>query len=87
MVRVRATEVFPNCPRYIHQYRLVERSRFMPREGCPTPVPAWKTSDWSRDVFPPATRHSTRAPRSSSGGTMTIPTAARRGALAGGALC
>ena len=23
VVRVRATEVFPNCPRYIHEYRLV----------------------------------------------------------------
>src|SRR5919109_2234777 len=23
VVRVRATEVFPNCPRYVHEYRLV----------------------------------------------------------------
>jgi hypothetical protein len=50
--RVRATEVFPNCPRYIHEYRLVERSRFVPRTECETPVPAWKTRDWSRDVLP-----------------------------------
>ena len=27
IVRVRAREVFPNCPRYVHTYRLVERSR------------------------------------------------------------
>ena len=52
VVRVRATEVFPNCPRYIHEYRLVERSRFTPREDCPTPAPSWKTRDWSRDVLP-----------------------------------
>ncbi len=52
LVRVEATEVFPNCPRYIHQYRLVQRSRFVPREDCPTPVPAWKTRDWSHDVLP-----------------------------------
>ena len=26
IVRVRATEVFPNCPRYIHEYKLVKRS-------------------------------------------------------------
>jgi uncharacterized protein len=51
VVRVRATEVFPNCPRYIHEYRLVERSRFVPREQCPTPVPAWKTREWARDVL------------------------------------
>jgi predicted pyridoxine 5'-phosphate oxidase superfamily flavin-nucleotide-binding protein len=52
IVRVEASEVFPNCPRYIHQYRLVERSRFVPRDTCTTPVPAWKTRDWSHDVLP-----------------------------------
>jgi predicted pyridoxine 5'-phosphate oxidase superfamily flavin-nucleotide-binding protein len=52
VVRVRATEVFPNCPRYIHEYRLVERSRFVPREECSTPAPAWKTREWARDVLP-----------------------------------
>src|SRR6266576_1307383 len=34
IVRVEASEVFPNCPRYIHEYRLVQRSRFVPREDC-----------------------------------------------------
>ena len=52
VVRVRATEVFPNCPRYIHEYRLVERSRFVPRDECSTPVPAWKTREWASDVLP-----------------------------------
>ena len=52
IVRVRATEVFPNCPRYIHRYRLVERSRFTPRAETTTPAPAWKRADWSRDVLP-----------------------------------
>jgi predicted pyridoxine 5'-phosphate oxidase superfamily flavin-nucleotide-binding protein len=51
VVRVRATEVFPNCPRYIHEYRLVQRSRFVPREECETPVPAWKTREWASDVL------------------------------------
>jgi uncharacterized protein len=51
VVRVTATEVFPNCPRYIHEYRLVRRSRFVPREQCSTPVPAWKTREWARDVL------------------------------------
>ena len=51
VVRVRATEVFPNCPRYIHQYELVLRSRFVPREQCETPVPAWKKSDWAHDAL------------------------------------
>jgi len=52
VVRVRAREVFPNCPRYIHRYDLVERSRFVPRAGTEPPVPEWKTHDWARDVLP-----------------------------------
>lgn len=52
IVRVEATEVFPNCPRYIHEYKLVRRSRFVPQEDCRTPVPAWKTRDWANDVLP-----------------------------------
>lgn len=52
MWRVRATEVFPNCPRYIHHYRLVERSHFVPEIDRQPPVPAWKTREWSRDVLP-----------------------------------
>jgi predicted pyridoxine 5'-phosphate oxidase superfamily flavin-nucleotide-binding protein len=52
VVRVRAREVFPNCPRYIHRYQLVERSRFVPRVGCETPIPDWKRSSWARDVLP-----------------------------------
>jgi len=50
--RVRATQVFPNCPRYIHEYRLVQRSRFVPKGGCKTPVPSWKTRPWASDVLP-----------------------------------
>jgi predicted pyridoxine 5'-phosphate oxidase superfamily flavin-nucleotide-binding protein len=52
VVRVRAREVFPNCPRYIHRYQRVERSRFVPTRSCPTPVPDWKRSEWARDVLP-----------------------------------
>jgi len=52
VVRVQATEVFPNCPRYIHQYELVSRSRFVPKAECETPVPQWKQSDWAHDVLP-----------------------------------
>ncbi len=53
VVRVRVRELFANCPRYIHQYRLVERSAFVPHDGCETPVPDWKRSDWARELLPP----------------------------------
>jgi uncharacterized protein len=52
VVRVTVREIFPNCPRYIHRYQLVERSRFVPHAECETPVPDWKRSDWARDVLP-----------------------------------
>ena len=52
VVRVAATEVFPNCPRYIHEYKLVARSRFVPKSECETPVPKWKQSEWAHDVLP-----------------------------------
>jgi predicted pyridoxine 5'-phosphate oxidase superfamily flavin-nucleotide-binding protein len=52
VVRVRAEAVYPNCPRYIHRYELVRRSRFVPRSDCPTPVPEWKRSDWAFDSLP-----------------------------------
>jgi hypothetical protein len=56
VVRVAVTRVFPNCPRYIHRYALVERSPFVPHEGTQTPVPNWKKSDWACDVLPAADR-------------------------------
>jgi predicted pyridoxine 5'-phosphate oxidase superfamily flavin-nucleotide-binding protein len=52
VVRVRAEQVFPNCPRYIHRLALVERSRFVPHLGRETPIPDWKKADWACDVLP-----------------------------------
>ena len=52
VVRVRARRIYPNCPRYIHHYTLVERSRFVPRAEEPAPVPDWKRMDWACDVLP-----------------------------------
>ena len=52
IVRVHVTQVFPNCPRYIHRYQLVRRSSFVPRRGRATPVPDWKRADWACDYLP-----------------------------------
>ena len=50
VVRVRAEEVFPNCPRYIHRMEMVERSVYVPQAGCETPDPDWK--DHFEDALP-----------------------------------
>jgi len=50
VVRVRAEEVFPNCPRYIHKMQMVERSRFVPKEACETPDAEWK--DHFEEILP-----------------------------------
>ena len=52
VVVVTIREVFPNCPRYIHKFALVERSKFVPHADRETPVPGWKQMDWARDVLP-----------------------------------
>jgi hypothetical protein len=52
VVRVHATQVFPNCPRYIHRMALVQRSRFVPRADHQSPIPDWKRSSWACDVLP-----------------------------------
>jgi predicted pyridoxine 5'-phosphate oxidase superfamily flavin-nucleotide-binding protein len=54
VVRVHAERVYPNCPRYIHRYALVERSRFVPRATEPPPIPDWKRSEWAYDALPTA---------------------------------
>lgn len=52
IVRVTASTIFPNCPRYIHKMRLVDYSIYAPRSDYVPPVPAWKTFDTFRDALP-----------------------------------
>jgi uncharacterized protein len=52
IVRVEVREIFPNCPRYIHKMKLIERSHFVPKAGCTVPVPGWKKYSWAEDVLP-----------------------------------
>jgi uncharacterized protein len=52
IVRVTAERIFPNCPRYIHRWRMVEMSPFAPRAGHEPPVPDWKRDAAFRDALP-----------------------------------
>ncbi len=64
VVRVRAEQVFPNCPRYIHKMQLVERSANVPRTGCETPDAEWKDHF---DAELPADQRARRAARQAEG--------------------
>jgi uncharacterized protein len=52
IVRVAATRIFPNCPRYIHKMQLVDYSAYAPQADRAPPVPAWKTYEVFRDALP-----------------------------------
>jgi uncharacterized protein len=52
IVRVRARQVFPACPRYIHKMAVIERSAYVPHRERATPVPDWKREEWVADVLP-----------------------------------
>lgn len=53
VVRVKITEVFVNCPRYIHKYQRVEASKYAPQPDFKKPLlPQWKRIDDIQDVLP-----------------------------------
>jgi uncharacterized protein len=45
IVRVSVTEIFRNCPRYVHRYKKVDRSEYIPRTESKTPLAGWKRVD------------------------------------------
>jgi predicted pyridoxine 5'-phosphate oxidase superfamily flavin-nucleotide-binding protein len=53
IVRVTATAIFPNCPRYIPTMRLVEDSRYAPRAGVEAVEPGWKSNPDFKDAIHP----------------------------------
>jgi predicted pyridoxine 5'-phosphate oxidase superfamily flavin-nucleotide-binding protein len=52
IVRVEVTEVYGNCPRYIHKYQRIERSEYVPRAGSQPPIPAWKLRADMNPILP-----------------------------------
>lgn len=52
LVRVAVTEIFVNCPRYIHRYQRVATSKYVPQVGVNVPLPQWKRIDAVQDVIP-----------------------------------
>lgn len=45
LVEVAVTELWVNCPRYIHRYQKVDKAAHVPRDGSETPLALWKRID------------------------------------------
>ena len=52
IVRVKVSEIFVNCPRYVHKYQKVDPSKYVPRTECATPLAGWKHIDMIQEVLP-----------------------------------
>jgi len=68
VVRVAVTELWPNCPRYVHRFQKLETSKYVPRAECATPLAGWKRIDLIQDDLPAQDRG--RAEKE--GGLLTI---------------
>ena len=53
VVRIRVSELWQNCPRYVHRYQKVQTSRYVPKDGEDTPFCEWKRIDGMQDVLRP----------------------------------
>jgi predicted pyridoxine 5'-phosphate oxidase superfamily flavin-nucleotide-binding protein len=52
IVRVAVSDVWINCPRYIHKYARLSQSRYAPTAACETPLAEWKRIDILQDDLP-----------------------------------
>ncbi len=52
IVRVAVTNLFVNCPRYVHRYRKLASSHYVPKANCETPFAQWKRIDELQDALP-----------------------------------
>ena len=56
VVRVALHAVWQNCPRYIHRYRKLSNSRYVPDARARAPLAGWKRIDGLQDVLTDADR-------------------------------
>jgi predicted pyridoxine 5'-phosphate oxidase superfamily flavin-nucleotide-binding protein len=53
VVSVKVTELWMNCPRYIHRYQKQKTSRYVPQADIETPLCEWKRTEPVQDVLRP----------------------------------
>ncbi|HZV61223.1 MAG TPA: pyridoxamine 5'-phosphate oxidase family protein [Methylophilaceae bacterium] len=56
LIFVEVTKIWVNCPRYIHKYKRVETSKYVPKVCDITPIPTWKRLDMVQDAITPEER-------------------------------
>lgn len=68
IVRVAVSEIFINCPRYIHRMTRVESSKYVPEADKDAPPAQWKRIDLLQDALPACDRDTAQK----LGGTITM---------------
>lgn len=53
VAKVTVSDVWMNCPRYVHRYKKEAASRYVPRADVETPLCEWKRIDGLQDVLRP----------------------------------
>jgi hypothetical protein len=56
LVKVKPVDIFPNCPRYVPNLKLVEPSAYLPEPDAAPLEPKWKSFETFSDVVPPRRR-------------------------------
>lgn len=57
VVLVEVTEIFVNCPRYIHRYKHVASAKHVPQENVPVALPQWKRIEGLQEALPARDKH------------------------------
>lgn len=53
LIFVDISKIWINCPRYIHKYKKLDKSKYVPEPCKTTPIPAWKRLDMVQDAITP----------------------------------
>lgn len=57
VVLVEVTEIFVNCPRYIHRYKRIASAKHVPQENVPVALPQWKRIEGLQEALPARDKH------------------------------
>ena len=68
VIKVTASSIFQNCPRYVHRMSKVEASRYVPAANGDAPLAGWKRIDFIQPALP----HYDQGRVNDAGGPLTI---------------